>query len=279
LKAYLTTALTAPMYALSSVTGWMQAPAMVANYGSRNGSVYTQKNIQRAYICELDLLKEDWSLLAEEVDTGIGQFANYIRYDLTDDLGSYTIANIQPHILQAKAAVHDADNPTLKQAMASPHQAEWKEALQLEFRTLEEDLKAWTLVRRPSRESGKRVLPMKWALRLKRYPDGLAKKFKARFCVRGDRQVEGIDYFETWAPVVQWPTVRSMMILATQIKDSVQPRLISPLLSCMHHWRTTRRSTSSSQNSSLAGIPTSGCSSSTGQYMELNKPPETSSTT
>jgi hypothetical protein len=59
---------------------------------------------------------------------------------------------------------------------------------------------------------------MKWAFKLKRYPDGLAKKFKARFCIRGDQQVEGRDYFETWAPVVQWPTVRAMIILAAKQK-------------------------------------------------------------
>jgi hypothetical protein len=61
------------------------------------------------------------------------------------------------------------------------------------------------------------VLPSTWAFRLKRYPSGLAKKFKARFCVRGDRQIEGIDFFETWAPVVQWTTVRTIMILAAKL--------------------------------------------------------------
>eukprot|EP00804_Cyclotella_cryptica_P006884 CCRYP_020802-RA/>CCRYP_020802-RA protein AED:0.48 eAED:0.48 QI:0/0/0/1/0/0/2/0/93 len=35
------------------------------------------------------------------------------------------------------------------------------------------------------------VLPSTWAFRLKRFPNGLAKKFKARFCIRGDRQIEG----------------------------------------------------------------------------------------
>jgi hypothetical protein len=37
-------------------------------------------------------------------------------------------------------------------------------------------------------------------------------------CARGDRQKEGIDYFETWAPVVQWSTVRIVMILAIKLK-------------------------------------------------------------
>ncbi len=43
------------------------------------------------------------------------------------------------------------------------------------------------------------------------------KKFKARFCAHGDRQKEGIDYFETWAPVVQWSTVRIVIILAIKL--------------------------------------------------------------
>ena len=41
----------------------------------------------------------------------------------------------------------------------------------------------------------------------------MIKKFKARFCARGDQQLEGIDFFETYAPVVQWTTVRMMLIL------------------------------------------------------------------
>ena len=36
-------------------------------------------------------------------------------------------------------------------------------------------------------------------------------KFKARFCVRGDRQEEGVDYFESYAPVISWAAVRMLM--------------------------------------------------------------------
>jgi hypothetical protein len=58
------------------------------------------------------------------------------------------------------------------------------------------------------------VLPSTWAFKCKRFPDGRVKKFKARFCARGDRQKEGIDYFKTWSPVVQWTTVRIMLIFS-----------------------------------------------------------------
>ncbi len=37
-------------------------------------------------------------------------------------------------------------------------------------------------------------------------------KFKARFCAQGNMQLEGIDFFETYAPVVQWTTIRLMFI-------------------------------------------------------------------
>ena len=69
---------------------------------------------------------------------------------------------------------------------------------------------AWDVVDRPT---DKNVLDSTWAFKIKRYPDALIKKFKARFCARGDQQIEGVDFFETYAPVVQWTTVRLMLIL------------------------------------------------------------------
>ena len=57
------------------------------------------------------------------------------------------------------------------------------------------------------------VIDSIWAFKLKRYPDGVVKKFKARFCARGDQQLEGVDFFQTYAPVVQWMMVCLMPIL------------------------------------------------------------------
>ena len=35
---------------------------------------------------------------------------------------------------------------------------------------------------------GVNVIPSTWAFKVKRYPDGRFRKFKSRFCVRGDFQ-------------------------------------------------------------------------------------------
>ena len=61
---------------------------------------------------------------------------------------------------------------------------------------------------------GKNVLPGTWAFKRKRHPDGRLQKCKARFCVQGDMLKEGIDYFETYAPVVQWFTVRALLVMS-----------------------------------------------------------------
>ena len=80
--------------------------------------------------------------------------------------------------------------------------------MKLEIATLEA-IDAWSVIDHLDHH----VIANTWAFKCKRYPDGLIKKFKARFCARGDQQLEGIDFFETYAPVVQWTTIRLMFIL------------------------------------------------------------------
>ena len=76
----------------------------------------------------------------------------------------------------------------------------------------------WTAVLRSSLPKNANILPSTWAYKIKRLPDGEILKFKARFCVRGDRQVENQDVFETFAPVCQWSTVRTLLTFALQEK-------------------------------------------------------------
>ena len=46
-----------------------------------------------------------------------------------------------------------------------------------------------------------------WDFKCKHYPDGLIMMFKAKFYDRGNQQLEGIDFFDMYTPVVQWTMV------------------------------------------------------------------------
>jgi Reverse transcriptase (RNA-dependent DNA polymerase) len=46
---------------------------------------------------------------------------------------------------------------------------------------------------------------------------------KACFCVRGDGQREGIDYFDTYAPVINWQTARLMLVLSIILNLATKP--------------------------------------------------------
>ncbi len=83
--------------------------------------------------------------------------------------------------------------------------------MELEIATLKA-INAWEVLEY-NPETMPSVIPLTWEFKCKRFPDGLIKKFKACFCAQGDMQLEGIDFFETYAPVVQWTTIRLMFIL------------------------------------------------------------------
>jgi hypothetical protein len=55
-----------------------------------------------------------------------------------------------------------------------------------------------------------------WVFKLKRLPDGTPSTFKARFCVRGNLQQEGIDFFGTYSPVCQLSTIRIILTMVLQ---------------------------------------------------------------
>jgi len=54
---------------------------------------------------------------------------------------------------------------------------------------------------------GTRLLNAIWSYRRKRRPDGTLYKYKSRICVDRSQQQYGIDYWNTYAPVVQWSTI------------------------------------------------------------------------
>ena len=92
--------------------------------------------------------------------------------------------------------------PSFHEALSGDLAHEWIKAMKTEVMQLIKQ-NTWEPVPRSKVPKEHPILKGTWVFKLKRLPDGSPLKYKARYCVRGDFQRHGIDYFDTYAPVVQ----------------------------------------------------------------------------
>lgn len=72
--------------------------------------------------------------------------------------------------------------------------------------------KTWSLVPLPL---GQKAITTRWVYHTKPGPHGIGLRYKARLVARGFQQRHGIDYHDTFAPVVKWETIRLVIAIAT----------------------------------------------------------------
>ena len=106
----------------------------------------------------------------------------------------------------------DEIEPLYEEARTRSDWPEWKKAIDVEL----ENLKAagtWEVV---ERLNGVNVDNSKGVFRLKKDAEGKVIKWKAQLVARGFTQVQGVDYFKTFAPVARLLSIHVILAVATR---------------------------------------------------------------
>ncbi|GJV61679.1 retrovirus-related pol polyprotein from transposon TNT 1-94 [Tanacetum coccineum] len=97
-----------------------------------------------------------------------------------------------------------------REAVTSLEGHQWKEAIKSEIDSILQN-HTWELVDLPP---GCKPLGYKWIFKKKMKADGTIDKYKARLVIKGCRQCEGLDYFDTYSPVTRITSIRMVLAIA-----------------------------------------------------------------
>ena len=157
----------------------------------------------------------------------------------TEENKSVALATTQTVITDYTGLKIPAKTPrNYKEAMALPDRAKWEEAMQKETDAIHAR-DTWQYVQK-SKEMLAHLLHSTWVFKYKPDMNGCVDRYKARLVVRGDRQVEGVDYRETFAPVAAIASIRMLLSIAAMQNmevhqmDVTNAFLYAPLKELVH---------------------------------------------
>ncbi|SPO27974.1 related to Retrotransposon protein [Ustilago trichophora] len=141
--------------------------------------------------------------LEEELATGvldIQQAASIIKMEMA----MHNAATEMVMLVGQDPVASQEDPQMLAQARASPNWPKWEEAIKVELDSLD-NTGTWTIVDLPA---ARKAITAKWVFKTKQDADGNVSKYKARLVARGFTQMHGIDYHDTYLPVVSMTSLR-----------------------------------------------------------------------
>jgi len=107
----------------------------------------------------------------------------------------------------AASAGGGPDKMHIRRAMKAADWPEFHKANQKEVDALWAN-KTWVLVDLPP---GKKLTKTQMLSEPKRGPDGKVDRYKGHLVARGDTKTHFVDYFDVWAPVARYSTLRALL--------------------------------------------------------------------
>jgi len=119
-------------------------------------------------------------------------------------------AYFDDYVMIAEGMFNSSDPTNFEEALHSDQRTQWIKAMENEIQSLH-DNQTWELVDLPV---NKKAIPSKWVYKTKNNPDGTIERYKARLVIKGCAQKKGIDYDQTFSPVVRNTTIRTLLSVA-----------------------------------------------------------------
>ncbi|KAG2789442.1 hypothetical protein PC112_g24431 [Phytophthora cactorum] len=128
----------------------------------------------------------------------------------SDDDGESTPAMFWRASANAAEAKDSAEPKTFQEAVSGANQVHWRKAIRAELKSM----RLRGVFRAAKLPNNQRAVGKKWVFKIKRKADGSIEKYKARLVAKGFVQKYGIDYTETFSPVVKYVTLRMIVAIA-----------------------------------------------------------------
>lgn len=112
----------------------------------------------------------------------------------------------------ARSPLVDGDPATHQEALSREDASLWKQAMCAEYEAL------MTLTELPP---GRKPIKCKWVFKTKRDANGNVDRHKARLVMKGFSQRKGVDYDETYSPVVRHSSLRYLFALSAKLGLSI----------------------------------------------------------
>jgi transposase InsO family protein len=182
---------------------------------------------KRKNAAQTGLNPDDFGQFALQTETGSPM--------LVDDEGGESIekesAAIAEELRRKRLRETDVKIPaTVRAARTSPYARYFQHAMAVEMESMR-SLGVYTLTTAPA---GVNVVGAKWVFNVKA-KDGIVTRFKARLVARGFSQQHGVDYEETYSPVMKYKTLRLLLAIVAahdlelELMDVITAYLNAPL--------------------------------------------------
>lgn len=201
--------------------------------GENNESTSVNANESSNANANVDVVTDD-----EDIDSNNGTFesTNDSLDDTTIDDGARQSISDDPTFTTRAMVNSEADRPVTRSlrnllnfhvvfsvfeepesyqdAVNGDDSKKWKNAMQEEFNSLIKN-DTWELVERPG---ACKIVDNKWVFKVKQENSDAQLRYKARLVARGFTQQYGVNYFETFSPVVRFTSIRTILAVAAQRK-------------------------------------------------------------